>query len=523
MLLPLLLVGAARCGPVPMTEDVGTDVVVVADRPSVRDVALFDGSVCVDEDNDGHPSAVCGGDDCDDRNARRNPSAREVCDSRGIDEDCNPCTVANSTLSGRGGDGDRDEDGFVDHNCFNNIEPGSTPVCSSESPPDAGMDAGSRVARVRVTDTLVRGTDCADDPASGGGTRFPGAAETCNSLDDDCDGAVDGIDVPCSTACGAGTLRCGEGGAGRCSAREPSVEVCNGLDDDCDPARAIDNGAAVQCPARDHALSTCVMGACGFTCERGFADCNGRPEDGCEVDTRSDPAHCDRCGNACPVPTGGRAVCTAGLCGTVCPSPQAVCGTRCVNLTGSCNPYPPTTHLGGLCSSPGAFRCNAMTSSAACEYAPPAPLFAELVWNGSSSAFTSACTAIVGGTTERIASSPVTNCALLGGPFYALPAGGYRLEFDLAVQNLGMVDDTVSVDLTYEFFAGTSRLARVINVPALTVGPLTRLLVRPPFPMEFMLTDECTNRAEFRIFVRRFNAPSNRSRLVLERVRLTPR
>jgi hypothetical protein len=142
MLLPLLLVGAARCGPVPMTEDVGTDVVVVADRPSVRDVALFDGSVCVDEDNDGHPSAVCGGDDCDDRNARRNPSAREVCDSRGIDEDCNPCTVANSTLSGRGGDGDRDEDGFVDHNCFNNIEPGSTPVCSSESPPDAGMDAG---------------------------------------------------------------------------------------------------------------------------------------------------------------------------------------------------------------------------------------------------------------------------------------------------------------------------------------------------------------------------------------------
>jgi hypothetical protein len=38
-----------------------------------------------------------------------------------------------------------------------------------------------------------------------------------------------------------------------------------------------------QCVAPPNAMSTCVDDVCGFSCNRGFFDCNGRGDDGCEV------------------------------------------------------------------------------------------------------------------------------------------------------------------------------------------------------------------------------------------------
>jgi hypothetical protein len=68
--------------------------------------------------------------------------------------------------------------------------------------------------------------------------------ETCNNLDDDCDGSVDegnpGGGAACSTglpgACGAGMMQCGSGGVMFCSQQVyPQEEICaNGIDDDCD-------------------------------------------------------------------------------------------------------------------------------------------------------------------------------------------------------------------------------------------------------------------------------------------------
>ncbi|WP_374604748.1 putative metal-binding motif-containing protein [Arenimonas sp.] len=61
-----------------------------------------------DADGDGHAAAACGGNDCDDFDANRNPSRTEICDAEGIDEDCDPITV---------GDRDADGDGYIDAMC----------------------------------------------------------------------------------------------------------------------------------------------------------------------------------------------------------------------------------------------------------------------------------------------------------------------------------------------------------------------------------------------------------------------
>ena len=59
---------------------------------------------CEDKDNDGS----CAAADCDDTNPNRYPGNTEICDARGIDEDCDPRTVGNV---------DRDGDGFISDEC----------------------------------------------------------------------------------------------------------------------------------------------------------------------------------------------------------------------------------------------------------------------------------------------------------------------------------------------------------------------------------------------------------------------
>ena len=83
--------------------------------------------------------------------------------------------------------------------------------------------------------------------------------ETCNGLDEDCDGVVDEIapDTPCDDGTCTGTLTCVDG-VPVCETPTPTPETCNGLDDDCD-AR-VDEGlfGPVGEPVliRDDAMST---------------------------------------------------------------------------------------------------------------------------------------------------------------------------------------------------------------------------------------------------------------------------
>jgi hypothetical protein len=70
-------------------------------------------------------------------------------------------------------------------------------------------------------------------------TCTPGSPsnETCNGLDDDCDGAVDenlGTITCGQGACQRSAPACVNGASGTCTPGTPTAETCNGVDDDCD-------------------------------------------------------------------------------------------------------------------------------------------------------------------------------------------------------------------------------------------------------------------------------------------------
>ncbi|WP_426748872.1 MopE-related protein [Myxococcus faecalis] len=148
-------------------------------------------------------------------------------------------------------------------------------------------------------DGFVEDIDC-DDFTS---TTYPGAPETCNSIDDNCDSEVDegnpsGGDE-CATGqlgvCAKGTTACTQGLVVCEQNQAASDEQCDGLDNDCDGE--VDDGN----PGGLVACETGGVGVCGEgvrycthgalecvqkyapsaeTCDNRDNDCNGQTDDG---------------------------------------------------------------------------------------------------------------------------------------------------------------------------------------------------------------------------------------------------
>jgi hypothetical protein len=101
----------------------------------------------------------------------------------------------------------------------------------------------------------------------------------------------------------------------RCSPSLPcgrGLTCCEGI---CiDPARDPRHcGVCGTSCGTQNGTATCFDGTCRVACAEGFADCNARADDGCEVNLRADVAHCGTCGTACTL-TNATPACEAGRC-----------------------------------------------------------------------------------------------------------------------------------------------------------------------------------------------------------------
>lgn len=101
---------------------------------------------------------------------------------------------------------------------------------------------------------------------------------------------------------------------------DPGFADCNGIPTDgCEVDLATNKancGACDNvCPTIDHGQAACSMFLCGIaSCDPGWQDCFGGATDGCETETVSDVDHCGSCTTVCPVVADGFRTCEQGVC-----------------------------------------------------------------------------------------------------------------------------------------------------------------------------------------------------------------
>lgn len=245
----------------------------------------------IDEDGDGFGSAEPGAEtiedcnvvpgysdnhtDCDDANGEVHPAASEICDlqDNNCDGDTDPgcacidgetipcgtdegecvmglqlCVDGFFTTCGGGTEPTPEVCNDLDDDCDSEIDEGVLRTYHFDNDDDGYGDPDITVLGCSLpSDYVVDGSDCDDDDLE----IHPGAVESCDGDDNNCDGLTDpgcecedGDTIVCGTdvgECEFGTQLCIGGRYGTCGGGvSPASEVCNGQDDDCNDE--IDNG-----------------------------------------------------------------------------------------------------------------------------------------------------------------------------------------------------------------------------------------------------------------------------------------
>jgi hypothetical protein len=195
-----------------------------------------------------------------------NPTADTDGDTvRDMDDNCP--LIANATQV----DGDRDSVGDACDNC---------PTRANPDQVDSDSDGNGDACQDSDHDGFPSDVDCNDLSPS----VHPGAIETCNAQDDDCDSLVDeslGFTTCGTGACARQVNNCVGGQPQTCTPGTPTAEVCNGIDDDCDGS--VDDLGSTTCGvgACQRSVEACVGGV-PQTCTPGTPTtevCNGIDDD----------------------------------------------------------------------------------------------------------------------------------------------------------------------------------------------------------------------------------------------------
>jgi hypothetical protein len=250
-------------------------------------------------------------------------TSAEVCN--GVDDDC---------------------DGVTDEDC-ECIE-GDARACFSGDPEQAGV--GRCVEGVQVCSIDGKWGFCEGD-------QLP-SDETCNGLDDDCDGSVDEGFEPIT--CGMGECEttvpsCSGGDPQTCTPLDPPDpnEDCDGVDDDCDGM--IDEG----CACTNGSTQACYTGPSGTEgkglCKSGTQTCSGGQWGACVGEVKPATETCDAIDQDCDgnVSEGtcslanATSTCNAGTCAIgSCNAGHSSCDNNAQN---GCE----TRHSGHSNSAPG--------------------------------------------------------------------------------------------------------------------------------------------------------------------------
>ncbi len=160
------------------------------------------------------------------------------------------------------------------------------------------------------------------------------SAETCNNVDDDCDGTIDeSLVVACGSnvgECSEGTSTCAAGVFGACvGGVEPSTETCDGLDNDCDGV--IDNNAA------NESCNDSLFCTGPELCQSGMCVSSGDPCAGNVGDNDTDCSEsCDEAADSCTA-NDPISVCSLGFCDGDGTCIASVCGNGIVELFEQCD------------------------------------------------------------------------------------------------------------------------------------------------------------------------------------------
>lgn len=175
--------------------------------------------------------------------------------------------------------------------------------------------------RANATVTCAAGTcgftcsagfaDCDDIPGNGCEVDTRSSTTHCGR----CGGACSLANATASCVAGACGIAACTAGFGDCDGNAP-----NGCETDLRTSVSHCGTCPAACPGAPNAIPACAAGMCAITCTAGFAECDGRAGNGCEVDTRTSATHCGGCGRTCMLPNATAAcagsICTVGTCAT---------------------------------------------------------------------------------------------------------------------------------------------------------------------------------------------------------------